>query len=409
MTAPNRRRWFGPAQSARAITAWTTGLLLSAALPQYLGSSLVVEMRDDFVIGDAVLGTAIALSFGLSALISPVAGRALTRTGIRAGLLSSAAIVTVASIGLATIANSAAMVVALMALNGIGSGIASPSYSALLAVKVHSARHGTAFGLLTSAPQIAAFSGGLALPLVAEPLDWRVTFAAAAALGVVCALALESSGLPRAAVREPGEESPGPHPRPHASIWTLACATACMSAAGIGMRTFLVVFAVSIGLSDASAGFLLAASGGIALASRIGFGFLADKRGGDPLVQASWLMLLCALGLVMMAFGGTALAVVGAMLAGGLGWGWNAPLSLAIVTQNRAAVGAAVGIQMSGFYIGATVGPLAVGFLADHVGFETAWLVCAGSAVAGAAATMLARRQSRAPALEAVQEDFPLH
>lgn len=392
MTAHRRGGGQLPPASGRAITGWTTGLLLAGVLPQYLVASLVVEMRNDFSMSDAQLGLAIGVSFAISAVISPLAGRALGRIGIRRGVLVSAVMITISSAALATAIGSAAGVIAAMALGGLGGGIGSPSYSALLAARVGTHRHGLAFGMLTSAPQMAAFAAGLALPLIAQPLNWRAAFAIAAALALVCLIVLLRAGMPRSVPRsESVDEVPS---RPHGSVWTMAGATVLASAAGIGMRSFLVVFAVSVGFSDANAGLLLAASGLLAMVSRVGFGLLGDRRPGDSLRQVAWLMLLCACGFALMALGGTAAIVAGALIAGGLGWGWQSPMSLAVVTQNRHATGAAIGIQMSGFFAGATVGPLMVGVLAEQSSYSVAWLACALLAVVGAAVAMLARHQA---------------
>jgi predicted MFS family arabinose efflux permease len=160
----------------------------------------------------------------------------------------------------------------------------------------------------------------------------------------------------------------------------------------IGMRSFLVVFTVSVGFSAATAGLLLSATGLVAIASRLGLGILGDRRPGDSLNRAAALMVLCAFGFALMAAGGDTLVVLGALLAGGLAWGWQAPLSLAVVTANPHATGAAIGIQMSGFFAGAVAGPLTIGILAEHGGFTAAWVLCCFLALAAGAVALLARR-----------------
>lgn len=386
-----------PVRSQRSLTTLTTGLLLAAVLPQYLAASLVVEMREDFPLSDAQLGIAVAVSFALSAVISPLAGRVVDWIGIGRGVWISAALVVVSSAAMATVADSAGAVILLMAVNGLGGGIGSPALSALLVGGIRSDRHGTAFGLFTSAPQIAAFGAGLALPLVASPFGWRLAFWVPVLIGVACVVALVRSGpLP---ARRPGPvrvvRLPGPR-RQLRSIHAIAVSAALASAAGIGMRSFLVVFAVSVGFSSTVAGLLLSASGLLAIISRVGFGILGDRRPGDSLLRTAGLMFLCAIGFVLMAAGGQPLIVLGALIAGGIGWGWQSPLSLAVVTQYRDATAVAVGIQMSGFFAGAVVGPLAVGLLAQGGGYTTAWMLAAGLALAAAAAALLARRLAAA-------------
>lgn len=373
----------------RSLTVWTTGLLLGGVLPQYLVASLAVAVREDMPLSSTELGAAAGISFAVSAIVSPLAGRALERLGLTRGVLLATVLIASGSFGMAAFANSATAVIAFMGLNGLGTGIGSPTLSALLASGVRPARQGTAFGLLTAAPQMAAFGAGLALPLVAEPFSWRLAFVGAGMVSVTCLAGLAWSGRLRAA--PPGRPE-GEPVRGFRAIHVVAIAASLASAAGIGMRSFLVVFAVTVGFSSTEAGLLMSGGGLIALGSRLGFGMLQDHRPGDPLVRAAALMLVCAIGFGMMALPGKGFVLVGALLGGGLGWGWQSPLSLAVISQNPRATGAAIGIQMSGFFLGALVGPLVVGLLAEHDNYTAAWAMCSGLAVAAAAVTMAARR-----------------
>jgi predicted MFS family arabinose efflux permease len=260
----------------------------------------------------------------------------------------------------------------------------------LLAERVDPARQGTAFGLLTSAPQVAAVVGGLALPLVAEPFGWRITFVAPALIGVAALAALLPHGIP-AAPRHVDAPRMDRRRLPRA-VSAIAASAALASAAGIGMRSFLVVSAASAGFEPSVAGLMLALTGVVAIANRLGFGVLSDRRPHRSLHQAAALMALCAVGLVLMAGGGDLPILAGAMLAGGIGWGWQAPLSHAVVTGNPGATAAAVGMQLSGFFAGAVVGPLMVGLFAGGGDYTAAWLICACLALLGAALALLAHR-----------------
>jgi predicted MFS family arabinose efflux permease len=375
--------------------AWTTGLSLGGVLPQYLVSSLAVTIREDFPLSDAELGVAIAASFSTAALVSLVSVRLVRRIGIRWGVILAAFLVAVGALGMATVAHSAAAVIALMTLNGLGGGLGAPTFAALLAGNVPPERQGTAFGLLTSAPQIATLAGGLALPLVAVPLSWRAAFALAAAISAISLTAVLRSGR---LTGPAGSERPGTgRIRGLGSIHVIAVSVALASSAVIGMRSFLVVFAVAEGFSAGGAGLLMAACGLIALFSRLGLGVVGDRRPGDSLRRAAAIMGLSALGFALMAAGGHALILIGALLAGGLGWSWHAPLSLAVLNGNPQASAAAMGLQMSGFFVGALSGPLMVGLLAQHGGYTPAWVLCCGLVLVASAVALTARRVAPAP------------
>jgi len=374
--------------SAGALTGWTTGLLLAACLPQYLVPALAVGMRDDFTFTAADLGIAASFSFGLSATISPVAGRLVARIGQRVAVSVAAALIAVSSLGIAAAAAPAA-VIAFMGVNGVANGIGSPTFAGLVATGVPAERQGMAFGLLTSAPQMAAFGAGLTLPLVAAPLSWRAGFLLPAAVSLLCVTALLARGLiPAAVARRPR----GRRIRGVRSIHVIALAAALASAAVIGMRSFLVVFAVAEGFQQGAAGLLLATTGLFAIASRLGFGLLGDSRPGDALQRAALLMALATIGFALLTIGGHALIVAGALLAGGIGWGWQSPLSMAVVSRHPTATGAAIGIQVSGFFVGALFGPLAVGLLAEHGSYTTAWIMCGCLAAAAGAVALFVRR-----------------
>jgi predicted MFS family arabinose efflux permease len=83
------------------------------------------------------------------------------------------------------------------------------------------------------------------------------------------------------------------------------------------------------------------------------------------------------------------LIAAAALLAGSLGWAWPGGLTLAVVQRAPQAPGWAVGVMMTGLFVGAVTGPLVTGFLAEHDLFDAAWIACAALALL-AAATIVA-------------------
>jgi predicted MFS family arabinose efflux permease len=374
----------------RAYVGWATVLLAAAVLPQYLVGSLAVQMRADFEFTDAQLGAAVGISFALSALVSPATGRMVGSIGIRGGIMAAALSVALTSVAMMTVADSAAAVLALMAVNGLGGGIGSPSLSSLLAARIDPARHGKAFGLFTSGPQAAAVVAGLALPFIAQPLDWRLAFAVPAVLAVASLIALVRHGLAAApGQRDMPRIDRRPLPR---SVHAIAVSAALAATAGFGLRSFLVVFAVSVGFAGSFAGYLLAITGLLATFSRVGFGVLGDRRPGRSLHHSASLMVLSAVGFLLMIADGDIPIILGALLAGGVGWGWQSPLSLAAVSQDREMTAISIGMLMAGFYAGAVAGPFMVGLFAEGGHFDEAWLVCCVLALAATGVAAIAHR-----------------
>jgi hypothetical protein len=226
------------------------------------------------------------------------------------------------------------------------------------------------------------------IPCYDLPND-KAGFLLPASVSLICLSALLAGGfIPRTA----DGTSMGPRIRGLRSIHVIALAAALASAAVIGMRSFLVVFAVAEGFQEGAAGALMAVMGLVAIASRLGFGLLGDRRPGDALRRAAMLMALTTAGFALMVIGGDALIVAGALIAGGIGWGWQSPLSLAVVSRHPTTTGAAIGIQMSGFFVGALIGPLVIGLLAEHGSYTTAWVMCACLAAAAGTVALIVRR-----------------
>jgi hypothetical protein len=88
-----------------------------------------------------------------------------------------------------------------------------------------------------------------------------------------------------------------------------------------------------------------------------------------------------------------------ALLAGSLGWAWPGGLNLAVVQRSPGAPAWAVGVMMTGLFVGAVGGPLLTGFLAEHDLFTLAWIACAGLALlaAGTIAATLRRERVAKP------------
>jgi MFS family permease len=84
-----------------------------------------------------------------------------------------------------------------------------------------------------------------------------------------------------------------------------------------------------------------------------------------------------------------------ALLAGTLGWAWPGGLNLAVVQRSPQAPAWAVGVMMTGLFVGAIGGPLLTGFLAEHDLFELAWTACAVFALLAAGTIALTLRRER--------------
>ena len=317
-------------------TAWRallagTGLMITGVLPAFLTASLASRIPDDFAFGDAGLGLAIAVFHVMCAVCSTPAGRLVERIGPARGMRLAAIATAVSCLAIATLAQSALSLTALLVLGGLANALGGPSVSALLKREVASRRHGLAFGAQNSGAPLGALLAGLALPAVAIPFGWRWAFVLVAGLALAAAAlapASEASVAPRAA-----------RPAGLTTVHALALAAALASAAGVGFVSFLVLYAVESGMSQAAAGLLLVAVSLAATLSRIGVGVFADRRGQEPLRPVAAMLAVSVGGYLLLIAGEPALIVVAALLAGSFGWAWPGGLTLAVVQRSPARAG----------------------------------------------------------------------
>jgi MFS family permease len=366
-------------------------LIVATVMPGFLTASLAPRIRDDFAFSDATLGLAVALFYVVSASGSVPAGRLVDRVGAAWGMRLAAAFTALPCLAVVALAQSAAGLTALTLIAGVGNALGGPSVSTLLKREIAVERQGLAFGAQQAGAPLGAVLAGLALPAVAIPFGWRWAFLATAAVAVgavVCAPGIGATAV------SPG--TAGRRPRGFTSVHGLAFAAVLASAAGVGFVSFLVTYAVDSGMSEGAAGLLLAGVSLAATLSRILVGVFADRAGQEPLRPVATMLAASVAGYLLLTVGEPGVIAAAALLAGSLGWAWPGGLNLAVVQRSPGAPAWAVGVMMTGLFVGAIVGPLFTGFLAEDDLFTIAWIICAGLALL-AAATIAAtlRRDTR--------------
>ena len=359
-------------------------------MPGFLTASLAPRIRDDFAFGDSILGLAVGLFYVVSATGSVPAGRLVDRVGAARGMALSTACTTVCCLAIAGFAESAAILTALLLLGGVGNALAGPSVSTLLRREVATHRQGLAFGAQQSGATLGALAAGLALPAVAIPFGWQWAFVASAALTLL-AVAL----APRPGAVAAGLPATGRRPSTFTSVHALGVAAVLASAAGVGFVSFLVTYAVERGMSEGTAGLLLAAVSLSATVSRISLGAFADRAGQEPLRPVALMLAASVSGYLLLIADEPGVIAAAALLAGGLGWAWPGGLTLAVVQRSPDAPAWAVGVMMRGLFVGAVGGPLLTGILAEHELFTLAWIACAGLALMASATVAATLRHER--------------
>lgn len=370
-------------------------LVVAAVLPGFLTAGVAPRIAADFPFGPSQVGLSIGVFYVAAMLSASRAGRLVDRIGPGRGLTITCALTGACTLSIAVLADSAAALIALLSIGGVGNAFASPSMSLLLSQTLHGSRHGLGFGAQQSGAPTGALLAGLALPLVAAPLGWRWTFVAVALLAFAGSLALPRQRLHPA---DQPRDRRGPGVGGVRAVHLFAVTAALATAATMGLVAFLVLFAVDAGMSEQTAGLLLAGTSAAAVISRVGLGLIADRRRRGLLVRVVAMLVAGACGFVLVLSAEPVLIVAGALIAGGLAWGWPGLLTLASVLEHPSTPAWAVGTMMSGIYVGGLAGPLVLGLVAELAGFTAMWTLCAILSLLAAGTVLVARRLTRAAA-----------
>jgi MFS transporter, FSR family, fosmidomycin resistance protein len=356
----------------RAIAALSAGHFATdfsnGALPALLP---FVVMRFDLSYTE--VGALMLVSALASSIIQPLFGLWSDRRGA-VWLLPAGVALAGGGMALAAASTSYAACLVFVTVSGLGTAAYHPEGSKFTAYVSGSRRAsgmslfsiggnlGVALGALSTAPLLLGFGrlGGLGIAVPAVVVT-----------GLLLATTPYLSGFApeRASERRvPGEDRPG-------ALTVLLGVIALRTAGWFGLLTFVPLWAVSLGHSEAYGNNLLSLmllTGGI---GTLAAGPLADRVGRRPVLVAS-VAATPPLVIVFVAVGGVlgaaALALVGACVVGTFG-------VTAVMSQEYlpSGIGLASGISI-GFSIGlGGVAALALGALADAVDLETTMYMCA--------------------------------
>lgn len=374
--------------------ALPVAVIIVAALPTFLVASVAVRIRDDFGFSNGSVGLAVGVSWAIATFAAIPGGRLVDRIGPLRGIRLAAGLAAASSLGIAALAHSTALVAAFLILTGLANAVSFSAGGALISTTVRPRRQGFTLGIAQAGAPVAVLLAGLALPAVADTVGWRWAFVAAGLLASAIVPATRDIHRIRNVPRQPvSADVDHLEMRQLTHLHLVALAALLANTATVGMLSFLVLFSARSGMSDRSAGFLLAALSAVAGGARVAFGIMADRSDGDMFVWAATLLVLGSGGFVLLMTGVSAIVVLGALVAGGLGWAWSSLVTFAILREHPSAPGAAVGMGMAtGVYAGSAAGPFLFAVLIDHVSFTAAWSMGALLSLASGLIILTARR-----------------
>jgi predicted MFS family arabinose efflux permease len=332
--------------------------------------SVVPLYADEAGGGSSGAGLATA-AFMLSTVMTQIQmPRILGRFGYRRALAAGLLFLGVPALFYAY-ATTLAPILAVTLLRGVGFGVVTVVFAALIVELAPPGRRGEALGLLGVAITLPTiFCNALGLWLV-DRFGFEIVFLLG---GVAPLLGLAMiTGIRFAATTGGNEEGVGFFAglrRPHLRRIFLLFAAATM-AAGV-VVTFLPLAVPGSGIFSAAGALLVV--GITSTASRWWGGRFGDRR--DPRLLLAPGLIACAIGIAGLPFGG-ALMLAGAALFGtGFGLLQNATLILTMERVSKSEYGLGSTLWNAAFDAGTGVGAFSFGFVISAVGFAWSFALC---------------------------------
>jgi MFS family permease len=383
--------------SPRVVLGTATGAQAAVSLVSFGLPAIGPELREEFGIGLTVLGAVLTANLLGSGLFLIVAGVAVDRYGARPMTLLGTAL-GAAGLLAAAFAPSVPVLLATLFVSGVGSAIVPIAGMGAIFHAFAVNRRAWALGVRQMGVPLGGVAAAVILPALAHTGGSRLALLfSAAAVGVLgTAFAVLVGGRPAQAPPRPKAELgrilrlPG--------MGRLLLVAACYIVVLQSALAYAVPAARDAGLSAFAAGAVFFAIQITAGVARVAWGRVADAGGGSrrarTLIEVGWLAAAGAVLFAVALHGGAAAAIPAAIVFafGALGWnalvyvsaGEKAPLELAAQ---------AVSVAATVIFVLSAVTAPPMGALADHVGWDVFWIVCAALSACGAlvATTLRAR------------------
>ena len=370
-----------------------------AMLPSFLTAALVVQIGLDTGLTLTGLGMIISLFFGMAALVSPTAGRLSERTGWANGLRISTLLSALALGTIGWFGTSVVVIGLSLGLAGVASALTQTAANLTIARCVVPSRHGWVLGIKHACVPAAMFLAGLAVPTLALTVGWRWAFRVAAVLAVVTAAFIPRREQLYTLTPQPKpiDTSAGKPSTPMHLLIVLAVAVGLGIGALDPLGSFFVGYSVSIGVEEQVAGVLLAIGGFCGIIARLVAGRLIDRMAQADFTAIASMMTAGALGIVILNLGGYLGLLIGGFIVFTAGWGWSGLFTFAVVKDNPEAPAAAWGVAQTGKFLGAAIGPLVFGIVADRVSFDAAFWMATVALLTAAGLIIYVRNRRPTP------------
>jgi MFS family permease len=369
-------------------------IVVVSTQPVFLLGAAFLSIGDEFGFGATGLGVLTAAFFLTASAASAPLGKRVQRIGWQKAMRLNAIVSGMILIAVAVLAHSLWSFSVLVVLAGLIYGFANPAANQALADHVDPRRRALLFGMKHAGIPASTLVAGLAIPAVVVRFGWRPAYVFAAVLAVVVWLLVPGSGTK--AADPPGAEDPRRFVAPlgRRLLIGLAMGAAFATWAAIALSTYLVAAAVDQGLTEPEAGWLLFFGSASSIAGRVVAGYMTDRVGGKGFSAIAGLAAVGAAVFVLLTPAAGWLFTVLVLVAFATGWGWPGLMTYTVVNANTGTAAASSGITQAGIFLGAGLGPVFLGIVADRWSFDTVWLVVSGALVMAATTVALVGRRA---------------
>jgi MFS family permease len=360
----------------------TTGVL-----PVFLAGAAAVQIRADLGFGEAGFGQAVSISFFVSALLSVLFGGLAERLGPVRSMRVAATVSAASMLATAAFSRSLTSLSLLLVGGGVANALTQPATNLYISRVFPAHRRGIAFAIKQSAIPGATLLGGLAVPTLALTVGWRWAYVAGAIIALIGGAIVQE-------VAQPGGSTalgPGRRDQPIATLAVLGAGVGFGALAASSLGSFTTSSFTKAGFGESTAGFIAAIGGVLVITTRLILGFRSDRLNSGVLPIVATMLLIGSSGYALMATMSRSGLLAGGFIAFVAGWGWPGLSNLAIAQANPNGPAAASGVTQTGTYIGAGLGPLVFGSLAEHVGYGAAYLSAALWTLLGATCIVIGR------------------
>jgi MFS family permease len=381
------------------VIAVAAAVSTACVLPAFLLGAMAVRIRRDLGMGESEIGLAFAAFFAAAALASAPGGRLADRGDpaiiIRFAVLASG----VTTLLLAGFARSLVAITVCLTVAGVANSVCQSAANLMIVRSLPAHRQGFALAIKQSAIPGATLLSGLAVPALSLTYGWRWGFAVGGGLALATLIWVPRSrgeARPASARRARPARRTGPDV-PMRIMVLLAVAVGLGGTAASSLGSFLVSAAVDADVSERLAGLLLTAGSIAGIGVRLIAGARADRREGGHFRVVALMLAGGAAAFAALAIGVPVAYLLAAPLAFCTAWAWPGLFNLAVVRANPSSPATATGITQTGQFVGAVLGPLLFGSVAEHLGYQQAWLMASCIALAAAGAVAAARSRISEP------------